>query len=220
MVVYLTRRSDASRFMPGAYVFPGGAVDAADGTYARAAGLGPLPGGVAPEIGVAAVRELFEEAGVLLARDGAGTPLTVAHDDLAMRRAELARGEPFATILERYAATADVGALAYYSNWITPRDSAIRFDAHFFIASAPPDQIAIADATEVHDGTWIAAAEALARADAGRMQLRYPTRKHLERLARFDDVGALFAHARARTIAPVAPVERDRGALDLADDAW
>ncbi|GAC1348911.1 MAG: NUDIX hydrolase [Vulcanimicrobiaceae bacterium] len=218
--VYLTRRSSRSRFMPGAFVFPGGAVDEADRSYARAAGIGPLPGGAAPEIAVAALRELFEEAGILLARDERGTQVPLAPGESAALRAELAAGDPFARILERRALSLDVAALAYYSNWITPENEPIRFDAHFFIARAPSGQIAAADAVEVHDGVWLSAADALAASARDELLLRFPTRKHLERLARYDDIETLFAHARSRSIAAVAPVTREDGSFAFDEEAW
>lgn len=218
--VYLTRRSARSRFMPDAVVFPGGAVDESDAILARSAGADNIAGGASATLAVAALRELFEEAGILLARDATGGTIQIAAHDLAALRAELLAGLSFATLLERRAFALDFGALAYYSNWITPATEPIRFDAHFFIARAPARQIAAADAIEVHDGVWLAPAAALAASDRGELHLRFPTRKHLERLARFDDIDALVAHARARTVTPVAPVERADGTYLFDDEAW
>jgi 8-oxo-dGTP pyrophosphatase MutT (NUDIX family) len=220
IAVYLTRRNARSRFMPGAFVFPGGAVDEADRDYAHAAKIAPPAAGAAPELAVAALRELFEEAGILLARDARGAPIALHPSDLTALRVELARGGAFASLLERHAFALDVAALAYYSNWITPVTESIRFDAHFFIARAPEGQTAAADANEVHDGTWLKAAAALAAAERGDLLVRFPTRKHLERLARYDDIEALFEHARARTVAAVAPVERADGSFAFDEDDW
>ncbi len=220
LAVYLTRRTARSRFMPGAFVFPGGAVDEADRSFARAAKIGPLAGGLAPEVAVAAVRELFEEAGILLARDARGAPIALAPVELMRLRADLARGVGFAAVLERHAFAVDLAALAYYSNWITPVTESIRFDAHFFIARAPDGQLAAADASEVHDGIWLAAADALAAAEGGELMIPFPTRKHLERLARYDDIGMLFDHARARAIVPVVPGARAGDSLGIDADAW
>ena len=223
LAVYLTRRSSRSRFMPDAYVFPGGAVDPVD---RAAAANGTLFGTTAapdPALAAAALRELFEEAGILLARDAAGRPARPDAAAFAALRTETLAGEPLAASLEHHGLRLDASALTYYSNWITPQSEPIRFDAHFFIARAPGDQVAAADAIEVHDGVWMRPAEALAGADRGEMTVRFPTRKHLLRLARFADIDALLEHARSRTaIAPVMPLARDFDAFELAGgpDAW
>jgi 8-oxo-dGTP pyrophosphatase MutT (NUDIX family) len=207
--VYLIRRSSRSRFMPDAYVFPGGAVDAADGIPPQA-------------YAVAALRELFEEAGVLLVRRVDGLPVTLEADDLAEMRARATAGSALGALLEERGLRLDLDALTYYSNWITPESEPIRFDAHFFVARAPLGQTALADAFEVHDGLWITAAEAIARADRDELAIRFPTRKHLERLAQCPDVDAFIAHARARTVAPVMPYDDGTDTFGLPDDpdAW
>jgi len=207
--VYMTRRSSRSRFMPDAYVFPGGAVDAADGEPPAA-------------FSVAALRELFEEAGVLLACDAAGIPAALDAGVLTTLRSEAAGGALLTALLEQRGLRLDLGALTYYSNWITPQNEPIRFDAHFFVARAPEGQIAAADAIEVHDGRWIVAADALARADRGELTIRFPTRKHLERIARYRDVDAFLAHARERAIAAVMPYEDGTGdhGLPGGSDGW
>jgi len=206
--------------MPGAFVFPGGAVDEEDRAYARAAAIPPLAGGAAPEIAVAALRELFEEAGILLARDATGAPLALGDEELTALRTELTRGDRFLAMLARHALKLDIAALTYYSNWITPQSEPIRFDAHFFIARAPADQIAVADAVEVHDGMWLRAADALAAAERGTLSLRFPTRKHLERLARYDALDDLFAHVRTRVVRPVLPDDRGDGTFVFDQDGW
>jgi len=217
VAVYMLRRSGRSRFMPHAYVFPGGAVDAADRELAEASAPPGTSGLFAPELAVAALRELFEEAGILLAVASDGTQRNYDPLTLAELRAELNGGAPFVRLLERHQLQLDTAALTYYSNWITPASEPIRFDAHFFIARAPEDQIAAADAVEVHDGLWIAPREALERSARGEMTIIFPTFKHLERLARFDDIEALMAHARERAIKPVEPFERSRGEFTFSD---
>jgi len=220
--VYMLRRSAKSRFMPRAYVFPGGAVDAEDRELAASDRVRDLHGPAAAELAVAALRELFEEAGILIAghRDR-----TLAEPDartLTELRSALRDGASFGALLERFDLVLDAGALTYYSNWITPESEPIRFDAHFFVARSPEGQNAVADATEVHDGIWISAAEALARADRDELIVRLPTRKHLERIARFPDVEAFLAHARARTVVPVMPYDDgvDAFALPGGADSW
>ncbi|GAC1442522.1 MAG: NUDIX hydrolase [Vulcanimicrobiaceae bacterium] len=221
--VYLTRRTSRSRFMPDAFVFPGGAVDANDRDDAcvlsQALGPGERDERAIADLTlrVAAIRETFEEAGVLLACDAAGA-VSPSADALAVLRREAMSGAGFGTLLATRALRPDVGALTYYSNWVTPASEPIRFDAHFFVALAPAGQIARADAVEVHDGMWLAPAAAIAASDRGDLNVRFPTRKHLERLARFDDLHGLFAHARDRAVFAARPVERD--ALGIDEDAW
>jgi hypothetical protein len=136
-------------------------------------------------------------------------------------RSALRDGASFGALLERFDLVLDAGALTYYSNWITPESEPIRFDTHFFIARAPENQIAAADAFEVHDGVWIAPATALERAASGEMTIIFPTYKHLERLARFADVDALVAHARERHVKAIMPFQRGAGTFEFADeDSW
>ncbi len=224
--VYLTRRAARSRFMPDAFVFPGGAVDAADRDDARALlavqdGSGPRDADVAAlTLRITAIRELFEEAGILLARDAAGAAVMLEAQRLASLRREAMQRGALGPLLAEGSLRPDVAALAYYSNWITPASEPIRFDAHFFVARIPAGQTAVADAVEVHDGVWLAPAGALAASDRGELAIRFPTRKHLERLAGFDDLDALFAHAGARSVAPVLPVIREGGSFAFDEDAW
>ncbi|MBD5603826.1 MAG: NUDIX domain-containing protein [Candidatus Eremiobacteraeota bacterium] len=222
VAVYMTRRSTRSPFVPDAYVFPGGAVDPEDREIAARGDLHGSAGVVAPEIAAAAIRELFEEAGILFVRERAGGAAVTGAALLAELRRERVAGARFDELLARHGLVPDASALLYYSNWITPVTEPRRFDTHFFVARAPVDQIAAADAVEVHDGTWIAPAEAMTRADRGEMTIIFPTYRHLERLSRFNDVDALLAHARARSIAAVMPIERPDGTFAFAvdDDSW
>jgi 8-oxo-dGTP pyrophosphatase MutT (NUDIX family) len=206
MAVYMTRRSSRSRFMPDAYVFPGGAVDPADGEPPQA-------------FAVAALRELFEEAGILIASDATGSPAALDAAQLAALRARCAEGAPLAELLGAHALTLDTSALTYYSNWITPASEPIRFDAHFFVARAPEGQAGLADATEVHDGRWFVPRRALASAERKELTIRFPTQKHLERLARFEELEAFMAHARARNVLPIEPVDDGTDSFGLASGA-
>lgn len=222
LAVYMTRRSARSRFVPDAYVFPGGTVDAGDRrpeSFARLAGAVP---GCSAEFVVAALRELLEEAGVLIARRHGEAPTTLSVDLRAELRAELAGGAFFADSLERRGLFLDARELTYYSNWITPESEPLRFDVHFFIARAPHGQEPAADAVEVHDGRWLGPAEALERARRGELSIIFPTRKHLERLAAFSSVDELLANARERRISPVLTYQRSDGEYDVqpGHEAW
>jgi 8-oxo-dGTP pyrophosphatase MutT (NUDIX family) len=206
IAVYMTRRGASSPFMPDACVFPGGAAEANDGNAELLARLHPCASPVEPDLAVAALRELFEEAGILLAATAGGAPRALPRESLAAWRAGLLGGErSLLEILEAGEAYLDGRELVYYSNWITPAVEPRRFDAHFFIAREPAGQTAAADAIEVHDGLWIAPEEALERGRRGELSLVFPTVKHLERLAGAASVDALLRSARARNVRPVLP---------------
>jgi recombination protein RecT len=216
--VYMARRSARSAFMPDAYVFPGGALDARDDSAQALALLDSVPAGVEGAFAVAAIRELLEEAGVLLARRSDGAAPNAA--DVAALRQRLAAGDDFAELLERDAWRIAASALTYYSRWITPPgEMARRFDARFFTARAPANQAAAADAVELHDGLWIAPREAIARFERGEWTVAYPTLRHLERLAAFSTVDELVAHARTRTPVAVMPDLARDGAISLPREA-
>jgi hypothetical protein len=99
----------------------------------------------------------------------------------------------------------DARALAPFSHWITPPSEPRRYDTHFFLAIAPADQPVSADSIETHDGLWIAPGEALARHRARALHLVYPTIKHLERLASFDELERLRDFARSKPILTIEP---------------
>jgi 8-oxo-dGTP pyrophosphatase MutT (NUDIX family) len=237
--IYLTRRSASAAFAPDAFVFPGGtteAQDASEAARARTVGLEPerlnrefraeVPQELAsdePAIGndaaatlmIAALRELFEEAGVLLARNAASLPVEARGDDwprVAEQRHAVRGGTlPFADFLCSHDWYADARALTLFSHWITPPSEPRRYNTHFFFAIAPSDQAALADASETHDGIWIAPSEALERRRAGTLHLVYPTIKHLERLARFESVESALEYARRKPVLTIVPT-------DTADD--
>ena len=251
--VFMLRRSEASHFVPDVYVFPGGTLD--DGDFseralARAYGVDelnlqrqfraqpapsfPAPFGSPPRLKaagllIAAVRELYEEAGVLLACDEHGSPLT--DRELAPHRTQLhearalvQRGDmPFSQVLENIGAYANASALALFSHWITPPPFPRRYDAHFFLAEASPDQAALADAFETHDGVWISPKAAIEQCEAGTFRMVYPTIKHVERLAAFDTTRALFEFARTKpiySIMPDTPAEREFSMPPELEHAW
>lgn len=231
--VYLTRRSARSPFAPDAFVFPGGTIeaqDASEGSRARTLGLEPdrldrefraaIPADVTCDepavdradgatLFIAALRELFEESGVLLARDAAGLDVnacssaweSVAAERIAVRNGTLS----FAAFLNRHNWYADARALTLFSHWITPPSEPRRYNTHFFFAVAPANQAAFADAFETHDGVWISPAEALARQRSGTMHLVYPTIKHLTRLEPFDSVEMALEFARTKPILTIVP---------------
>jgi recombination protein RecT len=185
--VLMTRRSMTASFAPGAYVFPGGGIDAADalahGQSTRRATQSDLHLTQA----IAAIRESFEELGVLLARHADGTHATTA--DIAA----LDRKAPFAAQCAGHGlvlAGADVFVLAH---WITDRDLPRRFDVPFLVARMPEGQSPVADEAEQFEPVWVRPADALARHAAGGFFIIFPTIRTLQRLQAYPDVDAVLS---------------------------
>ncbi len=199
--VFMLRRNVAVEFMGGAYVFPGGAVDADDRApelLARCHGrddaqastqIGLHAGGLG--FWVAAIREAFEEAGVLLARSAAtGQPVDVDEPFTAARfetaRRAVGGGErPFLDVVHEEGLVLDAGALHLFSHWITPAGSPRRYDTWFFVAAAPEGHAYLHDDGETVASVWIRPADALAGAMRGELEIHLPTQRNLAQLARF-----------------------------------
>lgn len=227
MQVFMVVRHEQIDFASGALVFPGGKVDAADHDPA----LGPhLTGGEFIDASerafrVAAIREAFEECGVLLARErGSHTTLPAARlKTLEDYRQSLVKGE--ATMLdlvrrEKLDLAGDL--LVAYAHWVTPAFVPKRFDTWFFLAHAPQDQLAVHDGEESVDSVWISPAEALADLAAKRRIIIFPTRLNLMMLAEDRTPDQAIAAARVRPIKTVQPwiVERAGGKwLNIPADA-
>ncbi len=186
--VFLLRRSQKSSFMPARFVFPGGRVEAGDG---------PDPGDL-ETLRRCALRELWEEAGVLLARGRDGLwPGAEALDGLVREGAGLERE------LNARGLTWDTASLRPWARWITPAARAQRFDTVFFLATMPPGQEASADHQETSQGLWLGPEQALAENLAGRVELAPPQVRMLGELAACDGLESLW---RAPVdLAPVRP---------------
>jgi recombination protein RecT len=203
-LVFMVRRSAKAAFLPDLYVFPGGRVDEADRADAGELLTGSA-GAVDPVYALTAARETFEEVGLLFADRAIHGP-----DLVEARRALLAGETTFGALLRALGVAVDASRLRYFSNWITPKgEYARRFDTRFFVARAPQDQVAEADAFEVTDGRWLRPRDALAAHERGEIGLIFPTIKHLERIAPFPTVDALLEFARTKPIVTVAPVIED-----------
>nr|WP_211366016.1 MBL fold metallo-hydrolase [Verticiella sediminum] len=219
--VFMLQRTRGADFVPGANVFPGGGVDADDGS-AQIAALSPglddaaasrilgiAQGGLA--FWAAAVRECFEEAGLLLATDASGELVDFSAAQDASRyaavRGELNAGrQGFAAMLREHGLTLALDRMAYFSHWITPMGMKRRYDTRFFVAAAPAGQVATHDEAETVDSVWIRPSDALALSDEGKFTLVYATRQTLQQLAGFASVAELMAHAcSTRSIAPCMP---------------
>jgi glyoxylase-like metal-dependent hydrolase (beta-lactamase superfamily II)/8-oxo-dGTP pyrophosphatase MutT (NUDIX family) len=196
--VLLTRRPESMAFMGGAFVFPGGALDEADTVDEMAAhsaldrgeALARLAESIAPEQALGlfccGVRELFEEAGILLATQASGRPVDPAkvREVYAPHHADVGHDPTaFAAFLEREGLTLSTDLLAPHGRLVTPEQSPIRFDARFFVAPMPAGQAVIPHPTEVLEWLWITPAEALERARAKDLPVPIPTLAILQGLA-------------------------------------
>jgi 8-oxo-dGTP pyrophosphatase MutT (NUDIX family) len=205
--VFLTRRPEAMAFLGGMYCFPGGTLrkeDHGDAMLRRGSGLAPaqaqkiIGAAVAPRVAlglwVAALRELFEETGVLLAVDGAGEKLS--GEKVPPLSAEATR---FQTLLESRELFCDLAALAHFSHWQTPEQSAMRFDTHFFLATLPADQSPLPATTEVTHSLWVTPDAALQMSGRNELPMIFPTFASLRTLADFDSLESLWREYRAKT---------------------
>jgi 8-oxo-dGTP pyrophosphatase MutT (NUDIX family) len=206
--VFMLRRTLAAEFMGGAYVFPGGAVDAGDRApellnrchgredSTASTQLGLHAGGMG--FWVAAIREAFEEAGVLLARSAATRLPVDLGDSPTAARLEAARravgcGElPFVDMVEDEDLLLDTGALHLFSHWITPPGVPRRYDTWFFVAAAPEGHAYLHDDCETVASVWTRPADALSGAERGELEIIFPTMRNLEQLARFASAGELL----------------------------
>jgi 8-oxo-dGTP pyrophosphatase MutT (NUDIX family) len=206
--VLMLRRSSQASFMPGSYVFPGGAVDAADGAADAAAACDESPATLATRIGavtevgelalahaVAALRECFEECGLWLGAGSAG-PVVGA------LRARVHAGDPIATLARDAGLRLSTSALQPWSHWVTPFGLPKRFDTLFFVAHAPQQQKPEVDAGETTTLAWVQPGTALAARNQGEFPMEFATVKTVESLLPFASSSALFAHAAAQTHLP------------------
>jgi 8-oxo-dGTP pyrophosphatase MutT (NUDIX family) len=227
--VLMLLRPAAMAFAPGAYVFPGGSVDAADGDP-RIGWSGPDPAefggqlGCSPEqaraLVCAAVRETFEEVGVLLAGEPDGIP-AVPDARWDEDRAALAAGSvTFADVLSRRGLVILAGLLTPWARWITPEAEPRRFDARFFAAALPPGQRAVGHRAEADHTAWLRPDAALEATRAGSMTLLPPTATTLNEFASCGGVARILGSR--RTITPIMPrlvVEDGAPWLLIPDDA-
>ena len=184
--VLMTRRSATASFAPGAYVFPGGGIDAADAQAHRIAARRPTQSDLHLTQAIAAIRESFEELGVLLAHHADGRP---ANDgDIAT----LQRDQPFAAQCEALGLQLSADQVYVLAHWITDRDLPRRFDVPFLVARMPPDQAPVADEAEQFEPVWVRPADALARHEAGAFFIIFPTIRTLQRLQHFNTVDAVL----------------------------
>ena len=218
MEVFMIRRTQSAVFMGGAHVFPGGGVDASDASPELAAHCEGLDDAEASRLlGIehgalafylAAVRECFEEAGLLLAHDVDGRYADLndtQHQHVFEKWRESIRAgkATLADLCREHNLRLAAERLAYYSHWITQPGRPRRYDTRFFVAEAPAAQTASHDNSETVDHLWIRPAEALLRHSRGEIQLVFPTIKTLESIAGFDTAAALMQFARSPRKMPI-----------------
>ena len=189
--VLMTRRSSSASFAPGAYVFPGGRIDEADTSAHRIAIRRRTQSRVQLTQAIAAIRESFEELGVLLAQHADGSPVTAAEID-AMDRSTASTTVAFAEQCAERSLLLSTDKVFTFAHWITDRDLPRRFDVPFLVARMPEGQTPVADETEQFEPCWVRPADALDRHKAGSFFMIFPTVRTLERLAAYGDVDAVL----------------------------
>ncbi|MBT7333322.1 MAG: NUDIX hydrolase [Gammaproteobacteria bacterium] len=212
--VFMVVRHHQIDFASGALVFPGGKADPQDFDDA----LQPHLTGAATEpaaraIQVSAIREAFEECGVLLARE-VGSQKLISGKRLASLehyREALNSGEvSLLDFLAKEQLILACDTLVHFAHWITPEMMPKRFDTHFYLALAPADHVALHDGYESVDSVWISPADAVAEAAAGTKTVIFPTLRNLEKLAESKTPAEAMATAKAKPVVPVLPWTEQR----------
>ena len=205
----MVKRHKDIKFAGGAIVFPGGRVDTEDHALAEQHKDDAFK--------IAAIRETFEESGILLACDaktGTAVPKTMADRVLMQYRTAIHNGNlTFGKMLDKEGLIANTNKLLPFAHWITPPNRAKRFDTHFFIACCGENQKADHDGGEITETIWISPAELLQTARAGQHKLVFATRMNIERLAIFDTVDQAIDRIRTMPVVTVRPeiVDTDEG---------
>ncbi len=221
--VFMVRRVVQSEFMPDVYVFPGGSASADDRLVEETAGLcAPVASTAAdPEgrtslghgVRATAIRELFEEANVLLAyRD---STMLAINADTVVRFADYRRA-----FNERQGSLVDLATsehlalatdhLTYFAHWITPEGMPRRYDTHFFLAQAPIEQEAAYDRLETSDGVWIQPAVALERFQRNEFPVAFPTFHQLRDLSAFNTTQEALITTTTRYVPTIIPIMRQQ----------
>jgi len=184
--VLMTRRSAQASFAPGAYVFPGGGIDALDAQSHAAADRRPAQSDLHLTQAIAAIRESFEELGILLARHADGRMADAA--DIAA----IDRHQPFVAQCTARGLRLAADSVYLLAHWTADRDLARRFEVPFLVARMPEGQEPVADEAEQFEPVWVRPADALARHEAGQFFMIFPTIRTLQRLAKFESSQAVL----------------------------
>lgn len=222
--VLMIARHEKSAFAGGALVFPGGRVDPGDRDPAwkdYADGLSADARVAAAQI--AAIREAYEEAGVLIARDINGAAASGAQAlSLSDWRSKVEQNDSvFIDLIRREGLKLACDELHFFSHWVAPPGLHRRFDTLFFAARFPPGQEVLEDGEEATEALWITPDDAIAARSSGARKIIFPTARNLDLLAMSKSVSETFGFARKRPIRPVMPqvISRDGKAfLQIPDD--
>jgi 8-oxo-dGTP pyrophosphatase MutT (NUDIX family) len=227
--VFMVRRHADTAFMGGAHVFPGGRVDQADhdgneswcdGIAHAALQLPDLPAAGAVAYHVAAARELFEEAGVLLARDAHGAFVSLAgaadHERLKQDRIRVHGHETtLRAVIARERLRLALDTLLLFAHWVTPPIDTRQFDTRFFMTRVPPHQTPAHDDTETTHSVWITPSAAIAQSQRGDIVLPPPTWSTIRELEPFTSVDAALAWARRRRVVSRQPLLLEQDGLRM-----
>jgi len=237
--VFMVRRVIQSDFMPDVYVFPGGSVSEDDraAEVAEAVCIPVAASGADPEgrtvlgsgVRAAAIRELFEEAGVLLAYK-AGEILAIQEADIGRfavyRKAFHERKGSLVQIAHAENLMLATDRLGYFAHWITPEGMPKRFDTHFFLTTAPAEQEAAHDRLETSEGVWVGPTEALERSERGEFPLVFATIRQLRELAAFRSVKEALESTTTRHVETHVPILIEEDGVkrvylpEDADNTW
>ena len=185
--VLMTRRSLQASFAPGAYVFPGGGIDAEDSSCHHLAKRRPTQDDERLTQAIAASRESFEELGVLLAKEADGKPVRSQTHSL------LSRSENFVAQCLSHGLTLSANEVYVLAHWVTDRDLPRRFDVPFLVARMPEEQVPVADEKEQFEPVWVSPSLALTRHAAGDFFIIFPTIRTLEKLQGYTTVDSVLA---------------------------
>lgn len=226
MEIFMVARDRQVDFASGAVVFPGGKVDPDDHHEAWQPAAAALPAkGPESQYWIAAVRETFEESGLLIAERSGGGRLSAADvaEIGASHRARILDGSvTFSSLTQSLGLVPAFSEMVHFAYWVTPVTMPKRFETHFFLVHAPEEHVATHDGQEAVRSFWISPRDLVAEADAGRQVLVPATRANLELLAESKTVADALAAARQRSIVPVMPVveKADGGVvIKIRDDA-
>lgn len=223
--VFMVKRHHQIDFVSGALVFPGGKIEKGDSDAALAAHSDGGEGWTAEmrALGAGAIREAFEESGILLARDARSGGFVTATrlDELQHYRPLLDKRQAvLAEVLEKEGLRLALDQLVHFAHWITPANMPKRFDTHFFLASSPVGHIGSHDGHESVDSLWITPHGAIS--DAKKWNVIFPTKLNLMKLDKSKSVADAIATARVTPVLPVTPWVEDGPngqILKIRDDA-
>lgn len=207
--VFMVVRHHAIDFASGALVFPGGKLESGDADPAWEPLTGPIGDGHERAYRVAAARETFEEAGLLVARRGSGPGLVDAQTAHALaerfRAGGKGHGASFRELIASEGLQLATELMVPFAHWITPVVLPKRFDTWFYVVAAPVEQLGRHDGTESVEGLWIGPQQALDDCTAGKRTIVFATQMNLRKLARFSTVAQAVEASRREKIVTVMP---------------